>query len=60
MHSKHNILCGTVHEYFENKKNYAMDISMKRRKVGMGYGIMPIKSFQAGWRRKTFQTQYPM
>ena len=20
MHSKHNILCGTVHEYFENKK----------------------------------------
>ena len=42
------------------KKNYAMDISMKCTKVGMGYGIMSVKSFQAGWRRETFQTQYPM
>ena len=33
-----------------------MDISMKSRKAGMEEGIMPIKYFQAGWRRETFQT----
>ena len=33
-----------------------MDISMKCRKAGMEEGIMPIKSFQAGWSRETFQT----
>ena len=59
-HSKHNILCGTAHEYLEKKIICAMDISMKCRKVGMEEGIMPIKSLQVGWRRDTFLTQYPM
>ena len=36
IHSKHNILCGTVHEYLENKKIIsAMDTSMKCKKVRM-------------------------
>ena len=30
------------------------------RKSRDGQGIMPIKSLRAGWRRGTFQTQYPM
>ena len=33
-----------------------MDISMKCRKARMEEGIMPMKSFQAGWSRETFQT----
>ena len=38
----------------------AMNISMKCRKARMEEGIIPLKSFQAGWRRETFQTKYPM
>ena len=37
-----------------------MDTSMKYRKAGIEVGIVPIKSLRAGWRRDTFQTQYPM
>ena len=37
-----------------------MDTNMKYKKAGMEEGIMPIKSLWAGWRRDTFQTQYPM
>ena len=33
-----------------------MDITMKCRKAGMEEGTMPMKSFQAGWSRETFQT----
>ena len=37
-----------------------METSIKSKKARMREGIMPIKSLQGGWRRDTFQAQYPM
>ena len=37
-----------------------MDTNMKCKKARIEEGIMSIRSLQAGWRRDTFQTQYPI
>ena len=38
----------------------AMDASMKCKKARMKEAIMPTKYLSVGWRRETFQTQYPI
>ena len=41
-------------------KDFCNRYQYEMQKAGMEEGIMPIKSLRAGWRRDTFQTQYPM
>ena len=60
MHSKHNILCGTVHDYHENKKYLCNGHQYEMQKSWDGGEIMPVKSLCAGCRRDTFQTQHPV
>ena len=42
------------------KNNFCDGYQYEIQKARMEEGIMPIKSLQAGWKRDTSQTQYPM